>query len=120
QQHAERDPDREVGGEPACPRQDRMHAGSVLDLDAAHHDQATDVEALAARRLRRPALVVTDQSSGTLISMPPQNANTSITAVVPGAIDACRRSISQPPRTAVTSPPAKSGALLRRAMPPMT
>ena len=63
--------------------------------------------------------VTTVQSSGTLISMPPHRAKTSITASVPGSIDACRRSISQPPMTAVRSAPRKVCELLRRDTPPM-
>ena len=57
----------------------------------------------------------TVQLSGTRISIPPHTANTSI--VASPLIAAWRRSISQPPITAVRSPPRNAGELLPRLTP---
>jgi hypothetical protein len=63
--------------------------------------------------------VTISQSSGARISMPPQNAKVSITATRPSGIEACRRSISQPPITAVAWPPLKSVVVTTVFVPPM-
>jgi len=63
--------------------------------------------------------LTTSQSSGTRISIPPQNAKVSSTAARPSGIDAWRRSISQPPITAVAWPPLKSEVVTTVLVPPM-